>query len=547
MAGFLDAVRFLPVSAGLVDFVVSQAITGYQTPASAGAVNGTVYRYRAENADLSQWEIGFGAYTTGTTTLARTTILYSSNGGAAVNFTVPPNVGIVLTAEDMRDIIATTVTTPIVVGGTDASSTLTLESTSGAGTTDMIVFKTASQTEAARFDTAGRLIIADGGTATLITGAQNQQIQNYGTGLASGGVTLGMFNTSAASAAHIDFYRSKGATIGTATVVATDDLLGEIYFWGAQQTGTFATQNIAAKIQAAVDGVVTSGAGADMPGRLSFFTTPDGSGTPVEAMRIDNNGSIIIPGGASQANSSGNDPVFQSNGIALDGVRWMLAGWIAGNVNPQLDFAKSRGAAVGTHTIVVSGDLLGLLDFTGSDGVAFQDAANIRGHVDGTPGVGSMPGRLQFHTTPTGATSSTERMRIAAAGNIYVQGAATTAATTPLGIINNASTPANELLRSTSSLIYKTNVTDVPQSRLDLVQMIRPIEFNSIASADDQGLRMIGFAAEEVAKIDDRLVTWRIDEATGVRQPDGVNYISVLLLQIAALMVRVKALEGKAV
>lgn len=42
-----------------------------------------------------------------------------------------------------------------IVGGTTASSTLTLESTSGVGTTDAIIFKTGSQVEAARFNTSG--------------------------------------------------------------------------------------------------------------------------------------------------------------------------------------------------------------------------------------------------------------------------------------------------------------------------------------------------------------------------------------------------------
>jgi hypothetical protein len=50
MVGFLDVCKFTAVSSGTGDFVVSAAVTGYQTPAGAGAVNGTVYRYRAESA-----------------------------------------------------------------------------------------------------------------------------------------------------------------------------------------------------------------------------------------------------------------------------------------------------------------------------------------------------------------------------------------------------------------------------------------------------------------------------------------------------------------
>ncbi len=70
--GFLDICRFTAASSGTGDFVVNTAVTGYQTPTSAGAVNGKVYRYRAESSDLTEWEGGYGAYTSGTTTLALT-------------------------------------------------------------------------------------------------------------------------------------------------------------------------------------------------------------------------------------------------------------------------------------------------------------------------------------------------------------------------------------------------------------------------------------------------------------------------------------------
>lgn len=150
-----------------------------------------------------------------------------------------------------------------------------------------------SASEAMRIDTRHRVVI--GGTASLAVGGNENQVQNWGTDLATGAQTLGMFSATAANAAHLDFYRSKNGTLGSATVVASGDVLGELYFWGAQQTGTFATQNIGAKIQAAVDGTVTSGAGADMPGRLSILTTPDGSGTPAESIRASANGACAFP------------------------------------------------------------------------------------------------------------------------------------------------------------------------------------------------------------------------------------------------------------
>ncbi len=100
--GFLDACGFFPAAGGTADFVVSSAVTGYQTPASAGAANGAVYSYRAQSSDLSQWEIGFGAYATGTTTLARTTVVASSTG-SKVNFSAPPSVYVTALTADLDD------------------------------------------------------------------------------------------------------------------------------------------------------------------------------------------------------------------------------------------------------------------------------------------------------------------------------------------------------------------------------------------------------------------------------------------------------------
>ncbi len=100
--GFLDACGFFPAAGGTADFVVSSAVTGYQTPASAGATNGAVYSYRAQSSDLSQWEIGYGAYTTSTTTLARTTITASSTG-SKVNFSAPPSVYVTALSADLKN------------------------------------------------------------------------------------------------------------------------------------------------------------------------------------------------------------------------------------------------------------------------------------------------------------------------------------------------------------------------------------------------------------------------------------------------------------
>ena len=102
MAAFLDGCRFNPTAGGTTDWTYSSVVPGYQSPAAANAVNGTLYKYRAESADLSQWELGEGAYNTGTGVLARTTVLFNSSGGTSkINFSTVPQVAVVALAEDL--------------------------------------------------------------------------------------------------------------------------------------------------------------------------------------------------------------------------------------------------------------------------------------------------------------------------------------------------------------------------------------------------------------------------------------------------------------
>jgi hypothetical protein len=102
MAAFLDGCRFNPAAGGTTDWTYSSAVTGYQSPAAANIVNGRLYKYRAESADLSQWEFGEGAYNTSTGVLARTTVLYNSSGTTSkISFSTIPQVAIVALKEDL--------------------------------------------------------------------------------------------------------------------------------------------------------------------------------------------------------------------------------------------------------------------------------------------------------------------------------------------------------------------------------------------------------------------------------------------------------------
>jgi hypothetical protein len=111
MSAFVSSCRFNPTAGGTADWTFSSAVLGYNTPALAGVVNGKTYSYRAESADLTQWEEGTGAENTATGVLARTVVLYNSLGtgtgpgqsgaGTKINFSTVPQVAIVALAEDV--------------------------------------------------------------------------------------------------------------------------------------------------------------------------------------------------------------------------------------------------------------------------------------------------------------------------------------------------------------------------------------------------------------------------------------------------------------
>jgi len=88
------------------------------------------------------------------------------------------------------------------------------------------------------------------------------------------------------------------------------------------------------------------------------------------------------------------------------------------SVHSILDFNFSRGSTENSMVVPNSGDRLGVIVFRGADTTQFVDAALIAGELDGTAGVGDMPGRLVFNTTPDGSSGSIERMRINNLGSV---------------------------------------------------------------------------------------------------------------------------------
>lgn len=85
----------------------------------------------------------------------------------------------------------------------------------------------------------------------------------------------------------------------------------------------------------------------------------------------------------------------------------------------SLHIKRARGS-VASPSLPVSGDYYGGVAFQAWNGSSFQEGARVQGVLDGTPSGTSMPGRIEFWTTPVGSNTAIERMEINNDGNVGI-------------------------------------------------------------------------------------------------------------------------------
>lgn len=265
-----------------------------------------------------------------------------------------------------------------------------------------------------------------------------------------------------------------------------------------------------------------------------------------------------------------------------------IARFSADSVPNILYFYKSRGASVGTNTLVTNGDQLGQIQFLGAANTAYVPGAAIAAVIDGVPSAGSsdMPGRLVFSTTADGSGSPTERMRITNNGNIaigttspgsarlYIKSADATAASYAIwwensvggglgyirsdGLFNTgvaATSPYNaitgtaanvvvdvngNLQRSTSSARYKTDIKPYTRGLSDVIKLI-PKFYKGINDGETQ---FAGLIAEDVH--DAGLNEFVVYNDKG--EPDALAYSNMVTLAFKAIQelnAKVEALEAR--
>jgi hypothetical protein len=163
----------------------------------------------------------------------------------------------------------------------------------GAASATSIAVPALSSTAAITLTPTTDTLLANGtglvvGHASQITVDSNlAEFQVLGTASADSIALLGRWSADTSAPAY-NFLKSRNAAIGSFTIVQNADGLGVIR-WYADDGADYDTE--AASIAAYVDG--TPGAN-DMPTRLVFSTTADGSNSATERVRIDRLGNVGI-------------------------------------------------------------------------------------------------------------------------------------------------------------------------------------------------------------------------------------------------------------
>lgn len=183
---------------------------------------------------------------------------------------------------------------------------------------------------------------------------------------------------------------------------------------------------------------------------------------------IDANGKVVVGNTAFITPVTAISPQLQVQGNNASTSSITAARFSADTNSSNFLFSKSRNTTIGTYgSIVSSGDVLGNISFVADDGTNPILSAQIQAAVDGTPGTNDMPGRLVFSTTADGASSPTERIRIASTGAIGLSGANYGTSGQVLTSGGSGATPTWTTVSGTGDVVGPASATDNAFTRFD--------------------------------------------------------------------------------
>ena len=183
------------------------------------------------------------------------------------------------------------------------------------------------------------------------------------------------------------------------------------------------------------------------------------------------------------------------------------------------------GGQIGSGTLSVGGSGWGgEVDSISNSAPAFTLVNTSQGTDDKIWDFETDSGVLNFRAVSDNYASSADWLEVRRSG------AAITAVEFP-SVGTTASAPnafldasnGNNLLRSTSSLRYKTDIRPLSYAEARKVLELTPVSFHSIAPADNPHRVFLGLTAEQVARYLPQFVNY-IKTSDGRSIPDGVQY-----------------------
>ena len=417
-----DRVRETTTTTGTGTYTLAGAVTGFETFGSIGNSNTTYYCC----TDGTNFEVGVGTYTSSGTTLARTTILQSSNSDNAVNWSSGTR-QIFCTLPAEKSVVLDTDNDLTVALNTDASAEIGRSHIGYMGYSDFAGFSHIDQN-----GTGSYALLQYNNGATYLNAASGQLIylrnNNSDTAVVSStGLYLYAGKTLQFEGATADAYE---------TTVTVADPTADRTITFPNATGTVLVQDSSNDVTITssdsgqwkdpvliLDRASSSPADDDYMGRIEFSGRNSANETITYAG---------ITGKTEDVTDGTEDGAILFNGM-VDGTLntfLILAPDTSTFQNSDILAKTSDGALLKlqtSDTTVADGDVIGAIEFSAPDEASGTDAittaASIVAEADATFSSSANNTDLLFKLGTSGA--ATEKMRLTHEGNLTLKGAAT--------------------------------------------------------------------------------------------------------------------------
>jgi hypothetical protein len=240
----------------------------------------------------------------------------------------------------------------------------------------------------------------------------------------------GTIGATSAITTQVGFFAASSLTVATNNYAFQGSIAAAANRWNLYMDGTAANYmagrlGVGATLTTGAMAQVTNTTAADkafvVKGAASqtgdLLDVQNSAGTSLAV--INSAGRFVVGNSTTATTYQGAIPSIQSLGTGASASSYLAGRYSADANGPAYYLTKSRSATIGSESAVSTGDRLGNVYFSGSDGTNQILGVSVAAEVDGTVSTGVVPGRIIFFTSSS-AGAATERMRIDSAGNLLV-------------------------------------------------------------------------------------------------------------------------------